>query len=576
MYKKSFTKIISLMLIISMLCSGCSKGAVENDAAATPASTTENEASTDATEQTPVTITILTNGCGHEEGSDITDPVIEELAKRTGVTVKTELISSQDDLKSKIAAMAASGDLPDVVWLNPADSVSAKQQIQMLINADAVYDMTELMDTNGQNFLNNDTLNYAVQYVKKFYGGEEEKLYAIPTYVGAQSKMNNPSVGAYIRWDYYKELGYPEVKDENDLLDVLEQIQNNHPTAPNGKKAYAFSFFTDWGLEAPGELTMVDGWAQNQLIAANIETEEASAYYTDPDSDYWKWIKWMNQARQRGLLDPDSFTMKYDQWQQKVKNGETYFFTEGWCAADYVGEEGEGYAPLDYQPDQPTYANFGVACGACLWVVTKNCKYPDRVMDFFNYCSSAEGQRLIESGVEGQAWDLVDGVPTLRQEVVDAYKESKEKADLTYGIEVYNQFAGLTKCEIDPTYNTTYDIRESAEYIMTNQSAVQKDCAEHYGARTTGDIFTKRMSTYLNPIGSAMPAPSGDMKVTYDLITAYLNANWLKPILAENDAEYEASKAEMIQGLLDIGAQEVTDWQLGQWEEIKAIVDTIQ
>lgn len=571
-YRNTF---VSMLLIVALLVSGC--GTAGNSSDGKMASSDADEA-TEAgdTEEPEVTISFLTNGCGHEEGSDITDPVIEELAKKTGVKAKIERISSQDDLKAKIAAMAASGDLPDVIWLNPSDGVAAKKQIEMLLNADAVYDMTELMDTNGQNFLNNETLNYAVQYVKKFYGGEEERLYAIPTYVGAQSKMNNPSVGAYIRWDYYKELGYPEVKDENALLDVLEQIQNNHPTAPNGKKAYAFSFFTDWGLEAPGELTMLDGYAQNQLIAADISTDEVSPYFTDPDSNYWKWVKWMNQARQRGLLDPDSFTMKYDQWQQKVKNGETYFFTEGWCANDFVGEEGQGYAPLDYQPDKAIFANFGIACGACLWVVTKNCKYPDKVMDFFNYCSSPEGQRTIESGVQGQAWDLVDGIPTLKQEVIDAFKESKDKAELTYGIEVYNHFAGVSKCEIDPTYNTTYDIRESAEYIMLNQSAVQKDCAEFYGARTTGDIFTKRMSTYLNPIGAAMPAPDGDMKVTYDLITEYLNANWLNPVLAESNEEYEAAKQEMIQGLIDIGAQEVTDWQLSKWQEIKSVVDTIK
>ncbi len=562
MRRRYVKKIVSLAIAMGLLLSGCQSANA----------TSGGEAQGDA----QVEIKFLANGCGHEEGEDITDPVVEELAKQTGVIPKIERISSQDDLKAKISAMAASGDLPDVVWLNPADSVTAKQQIEMLKNADMVYDMTDLMESNGQNFTQNETLNYAVEYVKKFYGGEDERLLAIPTYVGAQSQLNNPSVGAYIRWDYYKELGYPEVKNENDLLDVLGQIQELHPTAENGKNAYAFSFFTDWGLEAPSELSMVDGIAQNQLIAADIETDEASAYFTDPDSNYWKWIKWMNQARQRGLLDPDSFTMKYDQWQQKVKNGETYFFTEGWCANDFEGDGTKGYAPLNYQPGQPTYANFGVACGACLWVVTKNCKNPERVMDFFNYCASPEGQRTIESGVEGQAWDIVDGAPTLKQECIDAYKDNKDKADVDYGVEVYNHFAGVTKVELDPRYDAPYDIRESAEYIMENQKEIQKDCAEHYGVRTTGEIFTDRINTYMNPIGSAMPAPDGEIKVKYDLVMDYLNANWLKPILAENDTEYEKAKQEVIDGLVEIGADEVTNWQLENWNEVKNVVDSIQ
>lgn len=318
---------------------------------------------------------------------------------------------------------------------------------------------------------------------------------------------------------------------------------------------------------------MLDGIAQNQMIGADIETNEVSPYYTDPNSNYWKWVKWMNRARQRGLLDPDSFTLKYDQWQQKVKNGETYFFAQGWCAKDYVGQGEEGYASLDYQPDKPIFAKFGVACGASLWVVTKNCKHPDRVMDFLNYCSSPEGQRLINSGVKGEAWDLVDGVPTFKDEVKQVVNESSEKAAVTYGIGAYNQIAGLSGCQMDSTYNTTFDIRQSAEYIMENQLPVQKDCAEHYGVRTTGEIFEKRLCTYLNPIGSALPAPTGDLKVKFDMVTDYLNANWLKPILAEDDAAFEKAKQEMIDGLIEIGAQEVTDWQMEKWDEIKAEVE---
>lgn len=565
MKKRIFIKTISLMLGVGMILSGCGSEAASQGIQGAESVSSE-----------PITITFLTNACGQPGGSDITDPVIETLAEKTGVEAKMEIISSQDDLKAKIAAMAASGDLPDVIWLNPADSVTAKQQIEMLLNADAIYDMTEIMETHGENFLNNEKLNYAVQYVKKFFGGEEEKLYAIPTCVGAQAKMDNPSIGAYIRWDYYKELGYPEIKDEEDLLDVLEEIQNNHPTAANGKKAYAFSLFVDWGLEPPSDLSMLDGIAQNQMLGANIETNEVSAYFTDPDSNYWKWIKWMNEARQRGLLDPDSFTMKYDQWQQKIKNGETYFFAQGWCAKDYIGGEEEGYAPIDYRPTKPIFAKFGVACGASLWAVTKNCKNPEKVMEFFNYCSSPEGQRLITCGVQGETWDIIDGVPTLKDDVIKVCKESSEKAGSMYGIGIYNQLNGLSGCEIDPTYDTTYDIRQSAEYIMDNQSLVQKDCAEHYGARTTGEIFEKRLSTYLNPIGSALPAPSGELKVKYDLVMEYLNANWLKPILAENDEAFEVSKQEMIDGLIEIGAQDITDWQMAQWEEIKEVVDTIK
>ena len=55
-----------------------------------------------------------------------------------------------------------------------------------------------------------------------------------------------PENGFYTRWDYYYELGCPEIKNMDDILTVCKQMQDNHPTSDSGKPAYAFSLFPDW------------------------------------------------------------------------------------------------------------------------------------------------------------------------------------------------------------------------------------------------------------------------------------------------------------------------------------------
>lgn len=52
--------------------------------------------------------------------------------------------------------------------------------------------------------------------------------------------------GVYLRWDLYKQLGCPELKTVEDMLDVLKQMQDLCPESDSGKKTYAFSLFKDW------------------------------------------------------------------------------------------------------------------------------------------------------------------------------------------------------------------------------------------------------------------------------------------------------------------------------------------
>ena len=49
-----------------------------------------------------------------------------------------------------------------------------------------------------------------------------------------------------LRWDLYKELGYPEIKDLDDLVEVLAQMKEICPTDDNGKTTYGVSLFNDW------------------------------------------------------------------------------------------------------------------------------------------------------------------------------------------------------------------------------------------------------------------------------------------------------------------------------------------
>jgi len=80
--------------------------------------------------------------------------------------------------------------------------------------------------------------------------------YAFPSQVSSlkptePSEGLDPTFGPYLRWDLYKEAGYPEVGTLEDLLPVLKKMQDAEPTAPNGQKTYAVSLFKDSASSTP-------------------------------------------------------------------------------------------------------------------------------------------------------------------------------------------------------------------------------------------------------------------------------------------------------------------------------------
>ena len=77
---------------------------------------------------------------------------------------------------------------------------------------------------------------------------EDPKIY------GIGHNVSPTSDGAYeeffytwdLRWDLYKELGYPVVKNLDDMVTLFEQMKAICPTDDNGNETYAVSLWPDW------------------------------------------------------------------------------------------------------------------------------------------------------------------------------------------------------------------------------------------------------------------------------------------------------------------------------------------
>ena len=76
-------------------------------------------------------------------------------------------------------------------------------------------------------------------------------------------------------------------------------------------------------------------------------------------------------------------------------------------------------------------------------MVSKDCKYPDRVMKLFDYLTSPEGQLLVRYGVEGESWTWADQEKThikYTEEYIQDFKNSDNGRPLRGKIHRYEPY----------------------------------------------------------------------------------------------------------------------------------------
>ena len=219
----------------------------------------------------------------------------------------------------KTNAILASGDLPDVMFI-PEQSLDIMVQGGMLLNLDDYLDQMPHVNSSEK-------IEKSLNFARKFKSAGTGGLYGIPcecgdTYV-KYSWINSTERNALrLRWDTYEEIGAPEIKDFDDLIDVMEQMQKARPTAEDGTPC--FGTILNNGSDSSFWACMVlwyrwQGYFEHQLpylLEADMYNGEYHSIL-DKDSLYYKGLKWYNKVYRRGLMDPDS--INNDRPTQKVK-----------------------------------------------------------------------------------------------------------------------------------------------------------------------------------------------------------------------------------------------------------------
>lgn len=541
--KKKLSIALSLLLVLGLAACG---GNQSSGASSSTADGSSDSAPADSQEEVEISMWIDTVD---PDGLQTT-PIAEEMTRRTGVRINAIKGDSE-----KFKVLQGAGDLPGIIFIN-GSTVPVNQLIPL----------DDLIESNGRELKEN--YNVLLEYSRNFIT-TDGKLYYLPVHqyrVKEGEDLLPSQMGSAVswfgRWDVYAEAGYPEAGDLDSFLNMMKLMQDTYPETPEGKKTYALSGWTDWGVW-PFFIVSVFNGGNTDVAYATIYNKETGKIQNLYDSaEFWDGLYLHYRAYNMGILDPDIFINNFDTYYEKVKAGQVLTLHASWWVTDinnFFAANGSPEMGFELIPNETGnisdvyYDEWPLGwLGSYAHAITTNCEYPEKAMDFINFCYSDEGAKLIYRGIEGEDWETVDGVPQLTQTYLDG-TASNEKYRSMRGF-TYQRLVGPDTSQL-ASDGYPYDLTASVTEFIKQLNPIDIEFSTHYGdyqypgEAVAGMVEQGKMKTFdyeyqLAP--SLVKEPSQETQQVLAEVEEYFKANIAKLIMAKDDAEFESLKAQMI------------------------------
>jgi len=518
--------------------------------------------------------------------TEITIDVFDGLANQMGVQPGwfAKIVKDKFNMKLNVIApnVAGGGDTlynTRVAAGNLGDLIITDQgkQFDELVKGGLIVDMANYYEQ----MKNAAVFDAAVEKVNDGKDG----VYGLPTQVST-IKPTEPSeglsstFGPMIRWDLYKQLGYPEIDSLEDLLPVLKQMQDLQPTAANGGKTYGLSLFKDWDgnmMNNAKQPTTFYGYDEMGFVLAKADGSDYQSI-VDSDSEYVRALHFFYEANQMGLLDPDSTTQNYDTLFSKFQNGQVLFSPWPWQAQPAFNTEenlaaGQGFmiAPMKDQ----TIFSYGASVygGKQIFAIGSKAKDPQRIAAFIDWLYSAEGtysnnsQTQGAAGPQGLTWDLNSaGEPELSDFGTSALLgDGSAQVPEDWGGGTYKDGASwlnvttVLPIQVDEATGQPFSYQFWPTYQAATANAVSTDWSAHMKDATSTMDYLQQADQILVAPGSGYvaPADSSEIQTLRNQIKASIVEFSWKMSFASNQSEFDSLLTQMQDTVNGLGYDKV-------------------
>ena len=406
-------------------------------------------------------------------------------------------------------------------------------------------------------------------YIAKYTNIKKELGELYPRYVEENGEvlglpygwrlLEIPDYSAHIRYDIYTDMGSPKIETPYEYYDVLKQMIEKNPTNETGEKVYALS------------------WNSRDTMGTNISTLAGiwglkDGYKTDKYNNLTHWINtpegkeftaFYNQVHRDGLLDPDAFTNKFEDWRVKFSNKRIIGHIGGWWQSWNAGHEVWQKTDENWTEEQrfmqiaikdskadKAYLSPKDTTGWGYTVITDKEKNPEEIVRVLDFMMTPNGTRLMAWGVPNQAesnWNIEsDGswsfVEKAKSEIINA----------TYDYEAHRYFGDNQYWLVHPQGSMSDDPTVNAWIDQCfNDTAKWKKLLNENMKGTAYDNSAMSQVVFL---------PNDPILVKKQQVEDTIESLWPLTVLSNTPEEFEKNYNNMVKKLKKAGVDELQDY----------------
>ncbi|MGN0492691.1 MAG: hypothetical protein ACI4F7_03500, partial [Acutalibacteraceae bacterium] len=173
-------------------------------------------------------------------------------------------------------------------------------------------------------------------------------------------------------------------------------------------------------------------------------------------------------------------------------------------------------------------------------LISAKAENKDRIIKFFEYCISEEGQRTIILGKENETYTVNDGKPELKPEIRELKNQNNQAELAKYGL------VTAFPCFIMPKqfndYEREYSLRTNPQFVADQEKA----------NKYIQDVFELGL-------GDIGPAVGTKDFTKYSKVVEKFSRSALKAMIAKDDKDFDKNFDDAINEAKKMGAEDIEE-----------------
>ncbi|MCB2053676.1 MAG: extracellular solute-binding protein [Geminicoccaceae bacterium] len=471
------------------------------------------------------------------QGYDENYPVERVAREMTGIHLKDATAGrNSTDSNEAMNLLLAKGDMPDIV---------GGHLIQQPVNQ---------YGPEGAFLPLNDLVEEHAPHIQAFWDSHPGLQEAISSYDGNYYYIPYLPDGEfgrawYIRQDWLDKLGLEQPTNVDEYYEVLKAFRDQDPNG-NGLKDEIPYFARQWE-EVNRLLNLWDARSSGSDTYHDFYVnDEGKVVHPYALEAYRDGIAHIAQWYEEGLIDPEIFTRgssSRDYLLSENLGGSTHDWfasTSGYNQA--LADKIEGFNFIPFLPPESAGGvrmeeHRRIPIKPDGWAISYTNEHPVETIKYFDFWFTEEGRLLANFGVEGETWDMIDGEPVFKPEVLNSDSPVNSQMYLV-GAQIYRGYWQDYRYEWQWTSEPA---RKGIELYKANDLLIDQflGVSLNQEEQAVYDKYWPSLRTYMLERQQAWILGTGDVEADWDEYMAQLERMGLSEVLEVMNSAYSRQYA---------------------------------